>query len=296
MDWTAAIQQRHSVRRYQRQPVPKELVTQVVNAGKNAAALYPDIYVRWYTVWDGSSLARHLEGLASIYGLFDTAPHYLIAVSQERPGYMENLGFRMEQLILTATDLGLGTCWIGGMFEEEKLQQTFAPDLGPDERIVALTPLGYKDPSTAAQMAQRLFRWGSDQRGRRRPLTDTVSQDVWIVPWEKTDPTLDHILELTRQAPSWTNTQPWHFVIGDGVIVATVHNKPQKGNIREGKPYYRLDGGIAMCHLYLAAQGTAWQGTWNAPVKDEEQIRTRYAIPDQYDILGIFETADMPTG
>lgn len=283
----AAIEQRHSVRWYEPRPVVREIVDQIVQSGKKAVSLYPEIDVRWYIAWNGSAVSRSLNGLPRAYGMFSTAPHYIIAVSQKRPGYMENLGFRMEQLILTATALEVGTCWIGGIFVEENLRG-FVPDLSDDEAIVALTPLGYEDMSKTAQMARRLIQWGTNLRGRRKPLSEIAFQDVWGVFWPGNGASLDRILELTRLAPSWANTQPWRFVISDEAIVAAIYNAAQKGNVREGKPYYRLDGGIAMCHLYLAARAEGITGPWKPISGDDPAIRARYAVPADYDILGIF--------
>jgi nitroreductase len=287
MDLASAIAKRRSVRRYSEKAVPKQLVQQTIAAGQNAARLCPEIDVRWYTVWNGSTLYRCLEDQATVYGVFTVPPHYVIAVSEERPGYMENLGFCMEQMILAATSLGLGTCWIGGMFSEASLSE-FAPDLGRNERIVALTPLGYADTSPRADMARRLHRWGTDRLGKRKPLSEIVSQYIWTVPWTDQDETLNRILEQTRFAPSWANTQPWHFVLDDQQVIATVDHTPQAGNVREGKPYYRLDGGIAMCHFYLAAQAEGWTGQWRVPEEAERKmLRDRYAIPGDYDVLGV---------
>ena len=291
MDLITAIEERFSVRHYQKRPVPRDLLRQVTAAGNHAARLCPEIEVRWYLVRNGSIVAGRLEGLASVHGMFVSAPHYLIAVSEERPGYMENLGFCMEQLILTATALGLGTCWIGGMFTEDKLRD-LTPDLGSGERIVILTPLGYAEASPGARRARQVLRWGTSRQGDRKPMREIVSQDLWVVPWTGQDETLDRCLELTRVAPSWANTQPWHFVVDDQAIVATVNSAPQRGNVREGKPYSRLDGGIAMCHFYLAAQASGqWEESahWRIPKRDEmKQIRDRYMVPDRYDILGVF--------
>jgi len=288
MDLASAIAKRRSVRRYADRPVPRELVQQVTAAARHAVPLCPDVGVRWYTVWDGNVLFRCLEAQAVVYGIFSSPPHYLIAVSEERPGYMENLGFCMEQMILAATDLGLGTCWIGGMFREASVHE-FVPDLAADERIVALTPLGYADTSQKADLARRLQRWRTGGLGSRKPLSEIFSQDIWAVPWTSRDETLNRILERTRLAPSWANTQPWHFVIDDRQVIATVDHTPQAGNVREGKPYYRLDGGIAMCHFYLAAQAAGWSGGWRVPEAAEaKMLRDRYAIPEDYDVLGVY--------
>jgi nitroreductase len=327
------------VRRYARRRIPQDIVHQVVAIARDVHPLHPEIAIRWYIVWEGSVLAQRLSGRAGIYGILSSAPHFILAVSQERPGYMENMGYCMEHLILGATALGLGTCWIGEMFTEDGLQD-FVPDLGPDERIIALTPLGYAvdalsvdqtpvdeasadtlsahEPSNESEMGrlvQHLIRWSSERQGNRKPLQESISRDTWVVPWvsglEAKDDTLDRILELVQLGPSWANTQPWHFVVDTVAdelqVIATVDHTPRRGNVREGKPYYRLDGGIAMCHLHLAAQALGWHPTWNERSTDgpdraeshtarwhvlqatqQAQIRIRYGIPSQYDILGVY--------
>jgi nitroreductase len=248
-------------------------------------------------------LADHLGGRAGTYGLFTSAPHYILAVSQERPGYMENMGFCMQQLILAATAYGLGTCWIGGMYAEDDLRGLI-PDLAPDERIVALTPLGYADDSEPARMVQQLVRWGTASQGDRKPLSELVSRDIWAIPWQpglsSEDALLEQILALTRLAPSWANVQPWHLIVdtvADALqVIAAVDHTPREGNVHEGKPYYRTDGGIAMCHLNLAAQTLGWPSMqagrrprWRTcPLDQQAHVRARYGIPAQYDLLGIF--------
>lgn len=314
----AAIHKRRSVRRYLGRRVPHDVVNQVAQAGRRARPLCPEIGLRWYIVWEGAVLAKRLGGLAGIYGLFTSAPHYVIAVSQQRPGYMENLGFCMEQLILAATAQGLGTCWIGEMFLENDLRD-LVPDLAPDERIVALTPLGYADDSDPARMVQQLVRWGTANQGDRKPLRELVSRDTWTIPWTSglraEDRRLEQALEWVRLAPSWANVQPWHLVVDtvadDLQVIAAVDHTPRQGNVHEGKPYYRVDGGIAMCHLDLAAQALGWPPASHADPGEERfawhvrapehlprwhvlqpeqqaRARARYGVPGEYDILGIF--------
>ena len=314
----AAIHKRHSVRCYLERRVPPDVVNQVAQAGWQARPLCPEIGLRWYTVWEGSVLSRRLGGLAGMHGLFTSAPHYILAVSQERPGYLEDLGFRMEQLILAATAQGLSTCWIGEMFAEDDLRD-LAPDLAPGERIVALTPLGYADESEQARMVQQLVRWGTAGQGDRKPLRELVSRDTWAIPWASglraEDGPLEQALELVRLAPSWANVQPWRLVVDtvadDLQVIAAVDHTPQRGNVHEGKAYYRVDAGIAMCHLDLAAQALGWppeqdagpsedRAPWHTPAPDhlprwhvltaeqQARARARYGVPGEYDILGVF--------
>ena len=287
MDLVSAIKKRRSVRRYDGNFVPQRIIGQVTDAGRRAVPLHPEIDVRWHVVWDGATLAPHLEGISGTYGMVASAPHYVLAISQERTGYLEDLGFRMEQMILTATGMGLGTCWIAGTFTEADLRP-LVPDLGARERIVALTPLGYADESAAARMARRLLTWSTSRPGKRKPLAEIVSQYIWTLPWMGEDEALNEILELARLAPSRENAQPWHLVVDDQRIVATVDLETQEETARADKSYYRLDGGIAMCHLWVGTQAAGWTSQWHVlEAAGRKMLRDRYAIPDEHAILGI---------
>ena len=305
MDLVAAIEERRSVRRYENRSVPADLVQQVVAAGREAIPLRPEIEVRWYTVWNGAVV----EGSEDKRAAFGPAPHYILAVSQQRPGYMENLGFCMQQLVLAATALGLGTCWIRGRpalepeapasLDERGLQSTFdegelrglTPDIAPDEQIVAITPLGYAEISRRAQIARRLAWWGTERLDNRLPLRSFVSLDTWAVPWTEHSEILNDVFSLIRLAPSWENAQPWHFVVGEKAILATVRRDAPTAGADEGAGHVRLDGGIAMCHFYLAAQASgrwAADARWVAPDHEEmARLRSRYGVPADHDILGV---------
>ena len=52
----------------------------------------------------------------------------------------------MEHLILAAAEQGLGTCWIGGGFDETVVKEALR--IPQEIRVVALTPLGYPDEVT----------------------------------------------------------------------------------------------------------------------------------------------------
>ncbi|MBE3578261.1 MAG: nitroreductase family protein [Limnochordales bacterium] len=57
---------------------------------------------------------------------------------------LESTCAALENLMLAATALGLGTCWMTGpLAEEAKLREIFS--IGPEWEVVATTPLGYPD-------------------------------------------------------------------------------------------------------------------------------------------------------
>ncbi len=89
---------------------------------------------------------------------------------------------------------------------------------------------------------------------------------------------LERVLEATRQAPSWKNLQCWRFIVIQDVWVkqdltetAVPETNPGRkallqapavialcadlddSEVWKGKPFYMLDAGLAMEHLFLAA-------------------------------------------
>jgi nitroreductase len=79
--------------------------------------------------------------------------------------YQIDLGIAMEHMVLKATELGLGTCWIG-WFKEEALKTLL--DIPPKVKISALLAIGYaKDPSSTKKVRKPVEkiafaqRWGN---------------------------------------------------------------------------------------------------------------------------------------
>src|SRR4030043_227302 len=139
-------------------------------------------------------------------------------VPEEKPLFMVNMGFRMEQMILFATGQGLGTCWIGGLFIEERIG-TFL-GLEKDERVIALTPIGYPDTSFYGRIFYRLFFLGSPDSRKRKSLEQIAFGSEWASPLDTRDSELLEALECARLAPSWVNVQPWRFLVNGRDILA----------------------------------------------------------------------------
>ena len=79
-----------------------------------------------------------------------------------KPYYLLDMGISMEHLILAAAEQGLGTCWIGGGFDEQVVKEVLG--IPHDIRVVALTPLGYADGVTAPRSRQTLEEMTSTNR------------------------------------------------------------------------------------------------------------------------------------
>jgi len=141
--------------------------------------------------------------------LFGSAPHFIVATSEERPLFMVNMGFRMEQMILYATQKGLGTCWIGGMFSEKRIGDFIGLKKG--ERVVALSPIGYPDTSLVGRLAHDVIELVAVRFGRRKALPKIAFGPTWGTPLHSPDSELLEALECARLAPSWANHSAMAF-------------------------------------------------------------------------------------
>jgi len=287
MNICAAVRRRISVRHYETRPVPEEVLLAVVSAGENSVALGNNIRICFHLVREGRLVAQRMMPLTGTRWLFGSAPHFIIATSEERPLFMLNMGFRMEQMILFATQQNLGTCWVGGMFSEGRIRPLLG--LGQGERVIALTPIGYPDTSRYGRFTHDAGELGAMSFGRRKPLRQMAYGSGWGWPLDTEDSELLEALECARLAPSWANTQPWRFLVGQREIIAVAAAKGRYGSVRQGKHYYRLDVGIAMAHFFLAAKEMGWSGTWHVTGFDPAKVAVEHAIPDGYEVLGVYK-------
>jgi nitroreductase len=289
MSIRSAIRRRISVRHYEPCPVPEEILQSVVKSGETSVALDGNIKVRFHLIKEGRLVAEQMMFFTGARFLFGSSPHFIIATSEEKPLFMLNMGFRMEQMILFATKQGLGTCWVGGMFTEERISSFL--ELEKDERVIVLTPVGYPDTSFYGRMMHDLIELGAMDFGRRKPLKQIVFGSHWGSPLETEDDELLEALECARLAPSWVNAQPWRFLVNGNEIIAVADARGRYSSVRDGKHYYRLDVGIAMAHFFLVAKEMGWGGKWQVTGFDPSQVAKTHVVPDDYEVLGIYRRA-----
>ncbi len=189
------------------------------------------------------------KGLAGAYGKVKDAPAFVAFIGRaDDPAVQEKVGYLGEGIVLEATSLGLGTCWVGGFFRPEVAAALAGAASG--EIIPAVTPLG--NPVAAWTAEERLMT-GFGRTHRRKPLTALVAgmpEPEWPA-WVRQG------LTAARLAPSAVNRQPWRFrVAGDSVTVA-VDDPRNSYHISK-----RLDCGIAMLHLEVGAQKAGGKGRW----------------------------------
>lgn len=256
------IRQRSSCRTYLEQPIEPGLQQKLSDF---AAALGPGPLggtARFRLIaadpGDGNTLRK-----LGTYGFIKGATAYLVGATQDGEEKLEDFGFLMQKLVLFATDLGLGTCWLGGTFTKSSFAQRI--DAQQDELIPAVTPLGYCAPTR--RPVDRLIRnrAGSD---RRLPVERLFFVEQFGLPLSLSSAG-DYAfpLEMVRLAPSASNRQPWRIIQQAQNWHFYLQRTPgyrdsMLNRIFTQADLQRVDMGIAMCHFELTARELGLAGEW----------------------------------
>lgn len=191
------------------------------------------------------------------YGVISGAFDYIVGVLPKEGGDPLTFGRLFEEIILYATALGLGTCWLGGTFQRADFTARVNPE--ENEFIPVVSPVGIAAPRR--RLVDRAFRAGAGSNRRKAfgelffdgsletPLTGETA-GVYFKP-----------LEAVRLGPSASNKQPWR-VLKDG------HNFHfylcrTKGYGAVSFDVQKNDMGIAQCHFALTAADMGLSGRFD---------------------------------
>jgi len=127
---------------------------------------------------------QSLKGVGT-YGVIKNAAGFIVGAMGPGDKNLEDFGYLMEEAILFATGLGLGTCWLGGSFTKSG----FAKKIGvtKDESVPAVTSIGYiADHSNAADRIRRRRAGGAsrlpaEQMFLKDSLEIRFQQTIWVL-------------------------------------------------------------------------------------------------------------------
>ncbi len=142
MEFDEVIKMRRSIRKYKGTPVPRESLMKILEAARIAPSAAHRQPWHFVVVEDKETIEKlagrskwAAEAPAMIVGLADpvASPNW----------YLNDMGIAFEHIVLTATSLGLGTCWMGQTKRDSEVKELLGI---PDElNVIALTPLGEPD-------------------------------------------------------------------------------------------------------------------------------------------------------
>ena len=173
MDLLEALARRRSVRKYKKQDLPQGTVEKLLEAARLAPSAGN---VQPWTFVVVSSMKTKMDLSQAAYGQGDLQEaSFVIVVCADMKRAVESYGDRgkslycvqdtaaaIQNILLTACSIGLGTCWIGAFKEDLVRKVINAPQ---NMRPVALIPVGYPDEEPIARP--------------RRPLSEIMVKEAF---------------------------------------------------------------------------------------------------------------------
>ncbi len=199
-------------------------------------------------------------GRLGTYGVIRGAPGFVIGVIAGGDRAMEDFGYRFEGVVLGATALGLGTCWLAGTFKRGAASRLAG--LSDAEVVPAVTPVGY--PASRKTLVDGALRFVA-RSSSRLPFEQLFFEDSLERPltreaagrWAK-------VLECVRRGPSASNRQPWRIILEGERLHLFLAENPLYNRVLGSIRLQSIDMGIAMRHVTEAATHLGIAGSWSS--------------------------------
>ncbi len=186
---------------------------------------------------------RLIEDGSQFFTIF-TGKFSVIAVcAQDTEKARIQCGYYGEMIVLQCTYHGLGTCWVSGSYNENKVLTKL--NLPKAERLYAVIAVGFVKPELSAK--EKLIY--NVTHKNNKPY-----QKMFDVCDEKLPLHYETAMKTVEKAPSAVNRRPVHFKYENGVVTAFVDG-----------PYSdkSIDFGIAQLHFQLGAASEGFKGKWD---------------------------------
>jgi hypothetical protein len=173
--------------------------------------------------------------------------------------------YRVQQIAVHLTALGIGTCYVGSVGREDQVRARFGL---PDEaRSGAFLCFGYAASGRRGRAFNALMRRAAGATNKlplERIFFHETFDDPCAPPAE-----LEALLQAARHAPSAGNAQPWRLLWRAGALYLFVQWENRKYGSQE---YSLYDGGLCMSNVALALEALGMAGGWELLPEGEKDL------------------------
>ncbi len=162
MDVLEAIKSRRSVRRFKSDPVAEDLIVQLIDMGRRAPSgrnVQPIEFVVVREEKDRARLAQICE-----YGKFIAeSPVCILVYSADTKYYLEDGCAAVENILIAATGLGLGSCWVAGDKKPYTAEIDAVVGSPAGFKLITLIAIGYAvqtPQSREKRPLEEVLHWG----------------------------------------------------------------------------------------------------------------------------------------
>jgi nitroreductase len=154
MDVLEAIRTRRSTRKYRKEPVPDDILRQVLEAGRWAPSANNAQPWKFIVLRDGK-LRKEIAEVATYGKFLADAPVGIAVVIDPKASThpVEDGAIATQNMLLAAHALGLGGCWIGsyGSAYEDRVKEMLK--IPKEKRLLSIISLGF--PAEAKESARK---------------------------------------------------------------------------------------------------------------------------------------------
>jgi nitroreductase len=191
MDTYLAITTRRTIRLFDQKPIPSSLLERMINAARLSPSAANRQVLEYLVIQHADNrnkLFSSLKWAAAVYpkrnpaeGQKPTA--YVIVLVRDAELNVMNAsdaGAAMENMILTAWNEGVGSCWMGAI-DRDKIRADFA--IPQDYQIFGVLSLGYPAEEPALETVTDSVKYWLDDTNRlhvpKRRLSDVVHYETF---------------------------------------------------------------------------------------------------------------------
>lgn len=256
------IKKRISVRTYEKKEIAKETMDKLNSFLSNLEKDYPN--------YRFPMIHSNVDGKVGTYGVITNANTYVCGiVKKDNPDLVE-FGYLFEKIIIFATSLELGTCWLGGTFNRSEFAKK--AHLTDEESFICATPVGYSaEKKSIKEKAMRKM-----AKSDKRKDFGEIFLDNDLKPLKKEELSIyGEALEMVRIGPSASNKQPWRIVReNDNYHLYLARTPDYAKNL--GYDIQLLDMGIAQYHFETTLKEKGKEGHWTKLDARQEYEKFEY--------------------
>lgn len=258
-----AIVTRRSTRRYDKNRLDEATLARV---GEIVAGVKPLVTGnRFEVLMRDTAPGEDLATILGAYGRLVTPPHYLVPYLTGEEHLLVDLGYRVEQVVVWLTALGLGTCYVGALRREAEVRARFA--LPGEARVGAFLAFGRPAEALGGRLTNIMLRRVAGATNKLA-MERIFYQESFDTPGEP-PASIAPLVEAARNAPSAFNAQPWRFLeYGEDLYLFLERDNPRYGG-DESTDYCLHDGGICMGNVMLALEALGMEGRWQMLAEDD---------------------------
>ena len=236
-EYLEAVEKRHSRRAYRQKPLSSEIM-QIIKEMVNAVNK------------DANLDFTFIEDATPFFKIFSGKFSMIVIAGPDTQKARESCGYYGESIVLQCVYHGLGTCWVSGTYNENKVYE--ALHLPSDKRIYAVITIGYAKDKYS--LVEKTMYNATHKKNKSY-------QDMIELCDAKLPEAYAYGMKLVEMAPSAVNRRPVHFRYENGIL---------SGYVDEPYSDKSVDFGIAKLHFLIGVRAKVIIGKWSLDNSFEE--------------------------